>query len=552
MDARKVLKCGLQVVATLLAAFHGFLLKISPPDEIQQWQSAYSGYASFIILIVFLGIASQARKSVASSAYLVKCLRLAIVCASLSVVFFFTYQERTHKLTYLFPPGAQFQDLHVKGTVFTKAAEQWRSDHPTMIDAEVVSSFGGPKFAERVWTPESIEHARIELTGCYVALVVTLLSAVLLLLEGALEQRHPVGTTEGKPAHGASAQTGKGEDDPTGRAEVGAKRHVFVSYCRENKNEVAQLRDELMAGGEAVWWDQDIKAGQDWKLEIRKAMKGAYAVVLCLSQESEARTTSGIYPEALDAIAAYREYAPGSIFLIPVRLSKCEIPPIEIDGTRMLDRLQFVDLFPAHKRANGLKSLLDAIRSTPHRPRPVYSEPSGATPMKPELSASTQPKVTASESASCESGGTAAERIADHNIGSHQSQDVGPNLLRTRSKPSSTIESGLEGHSLVLKWRSEFSVLRYKVSTSSGAVVYDAPNRESWVTSTGFRWTIPASILAELWNDGGGLRSHLVSATILCEVSMDGEEIELKIPILLLPDDAHTESESKFVVKSTG
>lgn len=84
--------------------------------------------------------------------------------------------------------------------------------------------------------------------------------------------------------------------------------------------------------------------------------------------ETEARHKSGMFPEALDAIAAYREYAPGSIFLIPVRLSQCEIPPLEIDGTRTLDRLQYVDLFPVGKRSAGLQRLIKALRATAQHP----------------------------------------------------------------------------------------------------------------------------------------------------------------------------------------
>ncbi len=97
-------------------------------------------------------------------------------------------------------------------------------------------------------------------------------------------------------------------------------------------------------------------------------MKDSYAVVLCLSKETDARATTGIFPEALDAIAAYREYAPGSIFLIPVRLSECTIPPIEIDATRTLDRLQRVDLFPAAEWSKGLQRLIKALQATPHHP----------------------------------------------------------------------------------------------------------------------------------------------------------------------------------------
>ena len=145
--------------------------------------------------------------------------------------------------------------------------------------------------------------------------------------------------------------------------------HVFLSYCRDNGVEVAQIRDDLLNAGEPVWWDQDILPGQDWKFEIRRAMKNAYAVVLCLSAESAARARSGIYPEAMDAIVAYRKYAPGSIFLIPVRLSECEIPLIEIDATRTLDRIQYVDLFPPQKRADGLGRLVTALRAVPRHPQ---------------------------------------------------------------------------------------------------------------------------------------------------------------------------------------
>ena len=147
-----------------------------------------------------------------------------------------------------------------------------------------------------------------------------------------------------------------------------SKKHVFLSYCHDNTSNVEQLRDDLVAAGEEVWWDQDILPGHDWKLAIDQAMKDAYAVVLCLSNEAQARTTSGIYPEAANAVGALREYAPGGIFLIPVRLSDCTIPPVEIDATRRLDRLQFVDLFPVAKRAANLKKLITAIQAAPNHP----------------------------------------------------------------------------------------------------------------------------------------------------------------------------------------
>ncbi len=137
---------------------------------------------------------------------------------------------------------------------------------------------------------------------------------------------------------------------------------VFLSYCHDDEPEVARFHAALTANSLSVWWDKDILPGQDWKAAIRQAMKQSDVVVLCLSAKSMKRKRTGIYPEALDAIAAYRQRRPGEIYLIPVRLSECELPAIEIDEVRTLDRLQYVDLFPTTWDAN-LKSLLKAIRT---------------------------------------------------------------------------------------------------------------------------------------------------------------------------------------------
>ena len=87
----------------------------------------------------------------------------------------------------------------------------------------------------------------------------------------------------------------------------------------------------------------------------------------CLKRPNPAQT-SGIYPEALDAIASYREYSPGSIFLIPVRLSDCEIPTSRSTTPGLWDELHYVDLFPAARRAEGLQKLIKAIKAAPLHP----------------------------------------------------------------------------------------------------------------------------------------------------------------------------------------
>jgi hypothetical protein len=136
---------------------------------------------------------------------------------------------------------------------------------------------------------------------------------------------------------------------------------VFISYSHSDVAEVSRLRSDIIAAGIKVWWDKDILGGQDWKYEIREAMRQCDAVILCLSERCLTRSKSGIYPEALDTITAYREYKPGEIFLIPVRFSECRIPSIEIDGTRTLDRLQYIDLFPHERWSENLQKVIASI-----------------------------------------------------------------------------------------------------------------------------------------------------------------------------------------------
>ena len=142
-----------------------------------------------------------------------------------------------------------------------------------------------------------------------------------------------------------------------------AKRcKVFLSYCHDDDQQVTRLHEALENENMDLWWDKEILPGQDWKQEIRRAMKDCDAVVLCLSSKSMQRKKSGIYPEVLDAINSYREFRSGEIYLIPVRFDECKVPDIEIDGSRTLDRLQYVDLFPDNDWDQNFQRLVKSIR----------------------------------------------------------------------------------------------------------------------------------------------------------------------------------------------
>ena len=148
------------------------------------------------------------------------------------------------------------------------------------------------------------------------------------------------------------------------------KSHIFISYFRDDQKKVAKLREDLIAKGEKVWWDQDMLPGQNWRLAIRKAMSAAYAVVVCFSEASDKRSQSGVYPELRDAIEMLRQHGPGSQFLFPVRFSDCRVPDFQVDSMTMLSDIQYVDLFLPKQRNAGMARLLTGIRQSPEHPNP--------------------------------------------------------------------------------------------------------------------------------------------------------------------------------------
>lgn len=141
------------------------------------------------------------------------------------------------------------------------------------------------------------------------------------------------------------------------------KKHAFISYCRDDAKQIKQLHQDLKNAGIELWWDQDIPLGKNWKTEIKQAMKKSYAIIACFSKNTEERKTSGMYPELSDAIAEYRTFAPGEIFILPLRLSECEIPFMEIDSTTTLEDLQYLDLFEDANRGEALSKLIQSLQS---------------------------------------------------------------------------------------------------------------------------------------------------------------------------------------------
>lgn len=128
------------------------------------------------------------------------------------------------------------------------------------------------------------------------------------------------------------------------------KANIFISYAREDLGKVRPVCDRLKSMSYDVWLDiEKLLPGQDWKLEVEKAIEKADLFLACLSNNSVSKS-GYVQKELKRGLEIYDEQPEGKIYLIPIRLDDCEVP-------RRFKGLQWCNLF----EENGLENLLKAI-----------------------------------------------------------------------------------------------------------------------------------------------------------------------------------------------
>lgn len=131
---------------------------------------------------------------------------------------------------------------------------------------------------------------------------------------------------------------------------VSSTLRVFLCHASSDKRIVRFLYRKLQSEGIEPWLDEvDIVPGQDWDLEIRKAIRKCHVVLVCLSKAS-INKVGYIQKEIRHVLDVADEQLEDTIFLIPVRLEDCEVP-------LRLSRWQWVDLF----EENGYGRLMLAL-----------------------------------------------------------------------------------------------------------------------------------------------------------------------------------------------
>jgi hypothetical protein len=125
---------------------------------------------------------------------------------------------------------------------------------------------------------------------------------------------------------------------------------IFISYATEDRERILKLYESLEKDGFHPWMDvKELLAGQNWDLEINKAIKTSDVIMLCLTNVSVAKR-GYIRREINKAIDLAQQQLDDDIFVIPARLDECTVP-------ESLSKWQYVDLF----MENGYQGLLKSL-----------------------------------------------------------------------------------------------------------------------------------------------------------------------------------------------
>ena len=126
---------------------------------------------------------------------------------------------------------------------------------------------------------------------------------------------------------------------------------IFLCYAHSDRDVVHNLYISMKDDGINAWLDsENLQPGQDWQHEIHRAILKSDAILVCLSREFN-KQNGFRYEELRVALKKSKSLPDDEIFIIPVRLEKCDMP----ESLRHLHR---VDLF----EAAGYKKLIRTLK----------------------------------------------------------------------------------------------------------------------------------------------------------------------------------------------
>jgi hypothetical protein len=134
------------------------------------------------------------------------------------------------------------------------------------------------------------------------------------------------------------------------------KLRVFLCHASQDKPIVRELYQRLLAESWIdPWLDAErLLPGQDWNLEIEKAVESSDAVIVLVSTTSVSKE-GYVQKELRQFLRMAEEKLEGAIFILPVRLDDCGIP-------RQIRDIQFLDYFPETRRDSAYEKLKVSLK----------------------------------------------------------------------------------------------------------------------------------------------------------------------------------------------
>lgn len=151
-----------------------------------------------------------------------------------------------------------------------------------------------------------------------------------------------------------------------------AARYAFVSYSRLDLAMVSSLVNRLRGDGRSLWYDIDLKPGDEWSRTVDRLLKASDLVVVILTSHSvESRPVLG---EVQNAIEWEKR-------IIPVRMDDCDVPSF-IAGIQRLDiaRIGEVGVYQALVECLPISS----AKEVQQEPGPERKEETGLWGQAPE------------------------------------------------------------------------------------------------------------------------------------------------------------------------
>ena len=132
---------------------------------------------------------------------------------------------------------------------------------------------------------------------------------------------------------------------------------VFVSYAREDQTQAREIYLHLVNAGFSAWIDEtELVGGENWEVKIRDTISSSRVFLACLS--SRAVSKRGYVQAELKQALKVLELVPEEfVFIIPVRLDRCIVPP-------SLRKFHTVDFFERTGKTQLLKAVKEQIPKT--------------------------------------------------------------------------------------------------------------------------------------------------------------------------------------------